>query len=439
MKDSILLLTPEERKDILGNLTDEQALAILYDWEFWARDSQLSPSVRWLIWLLQWGRGSGKTRTGSELVRSWADEGYSPIALVGQSKADCRDTMVELGESSILKISPPNFMPEYEPSKRRLVWPNGVVGIIYSGDEPDQLRGPQHSKAWVDELAKYRYPQQTWDNLMFGLRIGDNPQVIVTTTPRPIPIIKKLRANPKAVITHSHTLDNIDNLAPEFLEYVMDEYGGTRLGRQELAGELLDDNPDALWNREIIERNRCIKAPELVKVAVGVDPEASSKEGSSETGIVAAGRDRFGECYVLEDCSLRDKPAKWGRATVVCFHKTEANIVVGEGNNGGEMVEHVIRTVPGGPEVPFKLVHASRGKQTRAEPIASAYEANKIHHVGNFPELEDQMCEWVPGIGDSPDRVDALVWVLTELGIGKHTKLDKMHHGHMSGVRERYA
>lgn len=435
----MLLLPQEKRSELLATLTDEEASAILYDWRFWARENQLPPEVEWFIWMLLSGRGFGKTRSGSEQVREWAEEGFSPIALIGQSKADARDTMVELGESSILQISPPSFKPVYEPSKRRLVWPNGVVGVIYSGDEPDQLRGPQHAKAWVDELAKYRYPQQTWDNLMFGLRIGAKPQVVVTTTPRPIKIIKTIVADDQAVVTPGHTMDNVDNLAPTFLKFVTERYGGIRLGRQELAGELLDDNPDSLWERDALDKFRVVISPDLVRIVVGVDPEASSKEGSAETGIVAAGKDRQGQCYVLEDFSLRDKPDKWGSAAVTCFHKAQGDLMVGEKNNGGEMVEHVIRTVPEGKNLPFKLVHASRGKETRAEPIAAAYAQGRVHHVGCLPILEDQMCEWVPGVGDSPDRVDALVWALTELGIGQEVDLEKIVHGHKEGVSERYA
>lgn len=236
---SIASLPESERKKALQSLSEEEAHSLLYDWEFWARDNQLPPDADWFIWLLLSGRGFGKSRVGAELVRRWAKEGHSPIALIGQTKADVRDTMVEIGDSSILKVSPPWFMPNYEPSKRRLTWPNGVQAIIYSGDEPDQLRGPQHAKVWIDELAKFMYPQETWDNTMMGLRIGEKPQCVVTTTPRPIKIIKDLVKDKKVLVTRGHTLDNRDNLAPEFLSYIMAKYEGTKLGRQELAGEIL--------------------------------------------------------------------------------------------------------------------------------------------------------------------------------------------------------
>jgi len=235
------LLSEQERQEAISKLSDTEALALIYDWRgFWARSNQLPPSDKWFIWLLLSGRGFGKTRIGAETVRQWAYDGYTPIALVGQSKADVRDTMIEVGESSILNISPPNFKPAYEPSKRRLTWPNGVQAIVYSGDEPDQLRGPQHMKVWCDELAKFQYPQATWDNLMLGLRIGSNPQALVTTTPRPLQIIKDIVKDTRAVVTRGHTLDNALNLAPQFLDYVMSKYEGTKLGRQELAGEILD-------------------------------------------------------------------------------------------------------------------------------------------------------------------------------------------------------
>jgi len=237
--EDLVQLSSEERRALLDRLTVKEKAALYYAWEFWAREKQVAPDREWFIWLLLSGRGGGKTRTGAELVRKWAKEGYSPIALVGQTKADVRDTMIEVGNSSLLKISPPWFMPEYEPSKRRLTWPNGVQGIIYSGDEPDQLRGPQHMKGWVDELAKFQQPEQTWNNLMLGLRIGDKPQVIVTTTPRPMKIIKDLLVDKRCVVTRGHTLENKANLAPEFLSYVMARYQGTKLGRQELAGEVL--------------------------------------------------------------------------------------------------------------------------------------------------------------------------------------------------------
>ena len=405
---------PEAQKEnILSSLTEEEIYYLQYDWQLLARPAQRIPPGDWFTWLLRSGRGYGKTRTGSETVIQWAMQGYSPIALVGQTKADVRDTMVEIGDSSIMQVAPPWFRPVYEPSKRRLTFPNGSICLIYSGDEPDQLRGPQHQKAWVDELAKFKYPEETWDNLEFGLRKGDNPQVICTTTPRPIKIIRDLIADPRTVETRGNTLENAANLNPAFLERMQAKYSGTRLGRQELNGDILDDNPEALWKRSDIDNNRVRSIPELSYVVVGVDPAATSKEGSDDTGIIAAGKDDNGHYYVLGDYTIHGTPKQWGDAAITAYHKHKANVIIGETNNGGEMVEHTLKTID--PKIPFKAVHASRGKATRAEPISALYEQGKVHHFGTFPELEDQLCEWVPGVEKSPDRLDALVWALSKL------------------------
>lgn len=409
------MLPERERLTAINSLSPEEAEALIYDWEFWARDKQLPPDWDWYVWLLLSGRGGGKTRTGSQITIKWAKQGFSPIALVGQTKADVRDTMVEVGDSAILNVCPPWFTPEYEPSKRRLTFPNGVLAIIYSGDEPDQLRGPQHQKAWVDELAKFKYPQETWDNLMFGLRIGPNPQAVVTTTPRPIKTIKDLIKDEKTAVTRGHTLENRDNLAEPFLKYILSRYEGTRLGRQELAGEILDDNPDALWQRAQIDALRVKQHPPLARVVVAIDPAVSTGEESSDTGIIVAGiapvdEDMHG--FVLGDLTIKGTPDQWATAAVTGFYSERADLIVGEVNNGGDMVEYTVKTVD--PLVPFKQVHASRGKYIRAEPVSALYEQGRVHHVGFFPDLEDQLCEWEPG-QTSPDRLDALVWAFTEL------------------------
>ncbi len=364
------------------------------------------------------GRGGGKTRAGAELTLKWARAGFGPIALVGQTKADVRDTMVEVGDSAILNICPPWFRPEYESSKRRLTFPNGVLAIIYSGDEPDQLRGPQHQKAWVDELAKFKYPQESWDNLMFGLRIGDKPQGVVTTTPRPIKVIKDLVADKRTAIARGHTLENKANLAPDFLNYILRKYGDTRLGRQELAGEILDDNPDALWERARIEELRLRKHPELRRVVVAIDPQGTDSESSSSTGIVVAGVAQIAdrdEAFVLADLTLSGTPERWASEAVTGYYRFKADRIVAEVNFGGDMVEAIIRIVD--KNIAFKKVNASRGKAIRAEPVSALYEQGRVHHVGFFADLEDQLCEWVPG-DKSPDRLDALVWAITELMLG---------------------
>ncbi len=363
--------------------------------------------------MLRSGRGYGKSRTGSETVIEWATQGYSPIALVGQTKADVRDTMVEIGDSSIMRVAPPWFRPVYEPSKRRLTFPNGSICLIYSGDEPDQLRGPQHQKSWVDELAKFKYPVETWDNLEMGLRKGDNPQVICTTTPRPIKIIRDLIADPKTIQTRGSTLDNAANLNPLFIERMQSKYAGTRLGRQEINGDILDDNPEALWKRSDIDNNKVRQIPELTYVVVGVDPAIQSKEGADDTGIIAAGKSKDEHYYILGDYTCHLTPHGWGEAAITAYHKHEANTIVGETNQGGEMVGNTLKYIDS--KVPFKSVHSSRGKAIRAEPVSALYEQGNVHHFGTFPELEDQMCEWIPGAEKSPDRLDALVFALAEL------------------------
>lgn len=377
----------------------------------------MPPSGDWYVWLILSGRGYGKTRAGNEWVIKQAKNGKGPIALVGQTKADVRDTIIELGDSSILRISPPWFMPEYEPSKRRLTWPNGIQAIVYSGDEPDQLRGPQHAKALVDELCKFKYPQDTWDNLMFGLRVGENPQTVVTTTPRPIKTLKQIYNDPRTVKSEGHTLDNKANLPPAFLKYIIEKYEGTRLGQQELAGKILADNPGALWHRTWLDDNRLSDFPPLYLVLIGVDPEASDSETSAETGIIAAGVANHGgkeHGYVLEDASIKGSPQEWATAAIALYHKLKANYIVAEVNQGGDMVEAVIHSVD--KNVPVKKIHASRGKEIRAEPVSALYQQGRVHHIGFFPELEDQLCEWIPG-AKSPDRLDATVHVITDLMI----------------------
>lgn len=407
--------------------TEKDQKALEYCWPFWARPKQLAPAGDWFTWLILSGRGFGKSRTGAEWVIDRAKNGpYFPIALVGQTKADVRDTMIELGESSILKVSPPWFRPIYEPSKRRLTWPNGVIATVFSGDEPDQLRGPQHGSAWMDELAKFKYPADTWSNLVLGLRLGDKPQAIVTTTPRPIPIIKELMADESTHITTGSTFENMGNLAPSFIREVLKRYEGTRLGQQELYGLVMTDTPGALWTRDTLEATRVKRAPDLVRIVVAVDPGATSSESANQTGIVGAGVDEIDHGYVLTDATCREKPAKWGEKVIRLYDKLGADAVVAETNQGGEMVEHVIRSAAAdlhakgersSRHVSFKGVHASRGKYTRAEPISALYEQKKVHHVGMFADLEDELTSWVPG-EDSPDRLDATVWALSYLMLG---------------------
>lgn len=400
-----------------------------YDWQQQARPSQRQPEGSWRTWLILAGRGFGKTRTGNETVRAKIECGeWKRVALVAPTAADARDVMVE-GESGMLSVCPPSFRPLYEPSKRRLTWPNGALATLYSADEPERLRGPQHDGAWCDELAAWRRPE-AWDMLMFGLRIGPDPQVIVTTTPKPTKIIKSLRAAATTVVTVGTTYENRDNLAPAFFEQIVKRYEGTRLGRQELEAEVLEDNPGALWTRSMIEESRVTDKPPLERVVVGVDPAVTNEEGSAETGIVVAGMlgDQF---YVLDDRSLRASPRTWASKAVMAYHSFSCDRIVGEVNNGGDMIEETIKNVDDG--VSFKKVTATRGKHLRAEPIAALYEQNRVHHVGAFPELEDQMVEWEPGM-ESPDRLDALVWALTELSQGGNRWLPQVAAGSGRGA-----
>lgn len=330
--------------------------------------------------------------------------------------------MVE-GESGLLAVHPPDFRPTYSPSLRRITWPNGAVATLYNATEPDQLRGPQHDAAWCDELAKWRYCQETWDQLQFGLRLGDFPRTIITTTPRPLPLIRKLVADPKVAVTRGATWDNKANMPESFILEIEDKYAGTRLGRQELEGEILDDIPGALWTRESIDNYRLKDdVPDLERIFVSVDPATSAEEGSDETGIVVVGyardKDGYARGYVLEDASMKGQPEEWAKKVVHLYRKHQADKIIAEKNQGGDMVSAVIKAVD--RSVPIELVHASRGKYIRAEPISALYEQGRVHHVGRFDKLEDQMCLFSvdnlrsPNMG-SPDRVDALVWGLTKI------------------------
>jgi len=363
--------------------------------------------------LIQAGRGWGKTRVGAETVRFWKEQGYMRFALIAETPADARDVMIE-GESGLLHISPPWDTPEYQPSKRRLVWKNGAMALIFSGANPEQLRGPQHEKAWCDEIFAWQYPQETWDMLLFGLRLGDNPQVVVTSTPKPSKLIKDLRADPSTKVTIGSTYENRVNLAKSFVHEILKRYEGTRLGRQELNAEILDDNPNALWSRSILESTRVMKQPPIKRIVVAIDPATTSENESNSTGIIVAGLGSDNEGYVLEDGSMKGTPNAWASAAITLYHKYKADKIIAEANQGGDMIENTIHSID--KNVPFKKVHATKGKYTRAEPISSLYEQGRCHHVGTFGRLEDELCEWELGM-ESPDRLDALVWAFTELMI----------------------
>lgn len=406
MQEAILLQTCKTQADLD---------ALKTDWRIVGRPNQQPPEGAWGTWLLLAGRGFGKTRTGAEWVRSQIAQGRSRIALVAPTAADARDVVVE-GESGLLAVCRrAGQEPLYEPSKRRITWPSGAMATTYSADEPDRLRGPQHDAAWCDELAAWRYPE-AWDMLRFGLRLGDDPRTVVTTTPKPVAILRDLMAASDTVTTRGSTYDNAANLSPGFVAAIRQRYEGTRLGRQELNAELLDDVPGALWTRATLEDARVRRAPDLRRIVVAVDPAVTSSDESDETGIVVAGVADDGKAYVIEDLSLRASPDRWARVAVNAYRRHQADRIVAEANNGGDLVETVIRTVD--PDVAYRAVRASRGKIARAEPVAALYEQGRVHHVGVLDHLEDQMSTYTgDGSGKSPDRLDALVWALTDLVI----------------------
>ena len=403
-------------QEVIGSLSDAERRALMFDWSVWRRPKQRTPKGDWRVWLILAGRGFGKTRTGAEFVREQVESGRAGrIALVGATAADVRDTMIE-GASGLLSVFPPDRRPVYEPSKRRVTFDNGATAVAFSADQPDRLRGPNHDLAWADELAAWRYVD-AWDQLMLGLRLGHNPRVVVTTTPRPIPIVRRLAGDTtgKVHLTTGSTYENARNLSPEFIEEMRRRYEGTRLGRQELEAQIIDDVDGALWERSAIDDNRTSQSPALRRIVVAIDPAVTAGEDSNETGIIVAGVDSSGRGYVIDDRTIKASPAEWASAAVAAYHTHKADVIVAEANQGGDLVSTLIRTVD--DRVPIKMVRASRGKRTRAEPVAALYEQGKVHHVGFFIDLEDQMCSWVPDVGDSPDRLDALVWAFTELMI----------------------
>lgn len=408
-------LPAHERAEVFDGISEETARAALYDWEgYWARPNQRIPDGDWTYWLLLAGRGFGKTRTGAEAVRSWVDSGQARrIHLVAATAADVRDVMVS-GESGLLSCYPPSERPLYEPSKRLITFANGAQAITFSADEPERLRGPQCDAFWADEVAAWRFGQDAWDNLMFGFRLGVKPRGVITTTPKPIKLIKDILMDPGTITTRGSSYENRSNLASAFFSSIIRKYEGTRIGRQELLAELLEDLPGALWTRSMIEACRVKDVPLLYRVVVAIDPAVTANEDSDETGIIVAGIAQNQHVYILADGSLRASPNDWARSACHLMLKYDADRIVAEVNNGGDMVEATIRGVLA--SIPYRGVRASRGKAVRAEPVAALYEQRRVHHYGNFPDLEDQLCSYVPGVTEnSPDRMDALVWAVYDL------------------------
>ena len=420
----IASLPEEQRNEFYASLSDQEASLLEYSWEFFSRPNQVAPEGSWKTWLILAGRGFGKTRAGSEWVRAMAC-GPTPlargrlrqIALVGETAKDVRDVMVE-GSSGILAVHPEDFRPTYSPANNSLTWPNGVKAITYNATEPDQLRGPQFDGAWLDEMAKWRYATETYDMLQFCLRLGKDPRQIITTTPRPIPLVRRLLDDPTTVVTTGSTYENAANLAPSFIEEMRKRYEGTRLGRQELHADVLLDMPGALWKADMVDRNRVLPSelPSMERVVVAIDPAVAkvddATDDSSETGIIVAGRGSDGLGYVLDDLSCVEMPEGWARKAISGYDMYQADRVIVEINQGGAMVKPTIKAVR---DVPVQEVKASRGKVTRAEPISAMYEQNRIKHVGRLAKLEEQMCLFVPGAIEKADRVDALVWAMTAL------------------------
>lgn len=401
---------------MLASLSEAQSEELLWDWRFWARPNQIAPDGDWQTWLALAGRGFGKTEAGAQWVRDRVKNGARSIALIAETQKDLEEVMV----ARLIAIHPPKEAPTVRYKPVRLIWPNGAVALGYNGTEPDQLRGPEFDTAWMDELAKYRYAREIWDMLQFTMRSGSDPRVFVTTTPRPIPVIREILADAATVVTRGSTFDNAENLPAQFLARLKERYAGTRLGRQELEAEILDDVPGALWTRAMIDVARKVReAPPLARVVVGVDPSgtAGQADGGDSIGIVAAGKGFDGRGYILGDWTCKLSPAGWGRRSVEAYAHFKADRIAAERNYGGAMVESVIRTA--NPNVAVKLVNATRGKVVRAEPIAALYEQGRVSHVGEGLEaLEDEMVSMTGDgfLGEgSPNRVDAAVWALTEL------------------------
>jgi phage terminase large subunit-like protein len=437
-----------ERAAFLKSLSPDELAFLEHDWSFWGRPDQQMPVGDWFVWMILAGRGWGKTRTAVENIARML-RGPSPLiapdgapaimTIIADSPFDLRQYSIE-GPSGFLHVGPEDYRPLHEPSKKTLTWPNGCKALLFSAEDPETLRGASGSFFWWDELAKSRYARAGWDNMLFGMREG-NPRGIVTTTPRPVPLLKELLARKSTKATRGSTWDNKENLSPVFYREVIEPLMGTRLGRQEIDAEIIEDVPGALWTRALLELNRLPKwsseddrqriIASMRRIVVAMDPAATSTDGADEMGIIVAGLRHDGHGCVLADLSERLTPDKAARRAIQAYDDWKADRIVGEVNNGGEWIGQTVRLtakamqseqVRKSGEIAYRAVHASRGKQTRAEPISSLDEQHKVHHVGTFPQLEDQLCEWQPLAGmKSPDRLDARVWALTDLMLSDAT------------------
>lgn len=398
---------------MLASLRPAEAEALLHAWRFWARPKQLAPEGAWRFWLILAGRGFGKTRTGAEWIRERVEERKANrIALVGSTGFDVRKIMIE-GQSGILNIFPPQHRPAYFPARREIHFHTGAIATVFSAEEPDRLRGPEHDTFWGDEVAAWGYPD-AWDQLMLTLRLGDDPRGVVTTTPRPTRVIRELLRDRQTAITRGTTYENQANLPKAWFDQILAKYRGTTIGRQELEAEVLEEMPGALWRRAMIDARRASATPTAWdRIVVGIDPATET----GETGIVVAGRALDGDYYVLDDLSGIETPSGWATKAISALKRWGAARIVPEVNQGGQMVIATLRTV--WADVPIKAVRAAQGKKARAEPVVALYEQGRVHHVGVFPDLEDEQCNWEPALStESPNRLDALVWALTELSSG---------------------
>ena len=438
-------LPDDEVADILKQLGPAQAEELRYNWEFWARPEQLEPTGDWNAWLALAGRGWGKTRAGAEWVRHRIKKGDKIVHCVAPTKGDVRRVMVE-GDSGLLNVCWKGDktyrgkhigFPIWSPTNNTLTWENGSKAVFFSAEDPERLRGPQAYSAWTDELCAWRNAQETWDMMMFGLRLGRKPQVFITTTPKTTKLLRNIISDPKTHISKGSTFDNAANLADTFLDAVKKTYEGTRLGRQELYAEILDEASGALWNRELLFKCEVDRdeVPPLSRIVVSVDPAVTNKTDSDMTGMVVAGIDQEGTAYVLEDHTDHYSPKEWAAKAIELYHEHMADRIVAERNQGGDMVRHTLQTED--ENVPIKLVHASRGKMARAEPVSALYEQGKVKHVKGLNDLEDQMVQWEPlGSIGSPDRLDAMVWALTDLSLNGYAKPQlKLAYSNAKGLR----
>lgn len=411
-------MSETELRTKLAALTPSELQALAYDWQKAARPSQMAPAGDWANWVVKAGRGFGKTRTGAETVRQWIKDGFRRVNIIVRTKGDIEKVLVQ-SKGGILNVCPPPERPTWVGNKNLFRWPNGATSFVFTAEEPDSLRGPEHEKLWCDELAAWRYDEEAWDMAQLGLRIGKSPQAIITTTPRPTKLIRQLLASPNTVLSVGTTYENRANLAERFYSAIIRKYEGTRLGRQELLAEVLDDNPGALFRMADIEGARVAKMPPLVRIVVPLDPAVTSSEDSDEWGIVPVGQDGRDppHYYVLEDLSGIYSPNEASRLSVQTYHRLQADRIIGEANNGGDMIEALLRHQDA--NVAYRKVTASRGKVIRAEPIASLYEQHRVHHVGTLSKLEDELTQWNPQTDErSPNRLDSVVWGLTELAAG---------------------